>query len=67
MCYYFDKSPSNAILPIMLSSPFAFCSLIDLEFLLQQTAQFHESIILLFFTFKSLGFYFLYFFTLEAI
>ena len=46
-------------LPIILRSSFVSCSLINLDFLLPQSAQFDESIILLgFFVSKALGFLF---------
>ena len=55
-CNYINKLPGNGILPIILSSPFTSCSLINLDFLLPQTAQVHETIILLIFVLQLLGF-----------
>ena len=46
----------TGILPILLSSPVASCSLINLDFLLLQTAQFDESISFPYFVFSTLGF-----------
>ena len=57
-----SKSPSNEVLPMILSIPFACCSLINLDFLLSQAAQFDESIILPFLIFTNLGFLFYVFF-----
>ena len=51
------KPPSNGVSPVILSSPFASCSLINLDFSLPQTSQFDKSIIHLgFFIFTALGF-----------
>ena len=56
ICYYNSKGSIIEILPILLSSPVASCSLINLDFLLLQTAQFDESISFPYFVFSTLGF-----------
>ena len=53
--------PSNGTMPIILSSSFVSGSLINRDFLLLQTAQFDQNIILPSSDFTSFGFYFLYF------
>ena len=56
ICHYNSKGSIIGIFPILLSSPFTSCSLINLGFLLLQTAQFDESISFPFFVFSTLGF-----------
>ena len=56
ICYYNSKGSIIGILPVLLSSPVASCSLINLDFLLLQTAQFDESISFPYFVFSTLGF-----------
>ena len=67
ICYYNSKGSIIGILPILLSSPVASCSLINLDFLLLQTAQFDESISFPYFVFSTLGFLLFVIFTLQTI
>ena len=54
----------GTLIPLnLLNNPLAFCSLINLEFLLPQTSEFDESIILPFLIFSTFGFLFPVFFS----
>ena len=67
ICYYNSKGSIIGILPILLSSPFTSCSLINLGFYYCKPHSLMKALVFHFLSFQPLGFYFPYFFTLQTI